>query len=66
MDERTMNPDHAVRIRQLAAEIQKITSPSRIGLPEIMALYEIGYELKQIGSDMLIWSLNEEKKLWKK
>jgi hypothetical protein len=61
-----MNPYDVVRLRQLGTELQKITSVSRYGLPEVMALYEIGYEIKKIGSDILIWSINEEKKLWKK
>jgi hypothetical protein len=45
--------------------MQKITSASQMNLPEIMAVYELAYELKKIGSDLLIWSINEEKKLWK-
>jgi hypothetical protein len=45
--------------------MQKITSASYMNLPEIMAVYELAYELKKIGSDLLIWSINEEKKLWK-
>jgi hypothetical protein len=60
-----MNPGDIVRIRQIASEMQKITSASYMNLPEIMAVYELAYELKKIGSDLLIWSINEEKKLWK-
>jgi hypothetical protein len=60
-----VNPGDVVRIRQIASEMQKITSASNMNLPEIMAVYELAYELRQIGSDLLIWSLNEEKKLWK-
>jgi hypothetical protein len=60
-----VNPKDVVRIRQIASEMQKITSASQMNLPEIMAVYELAYELKKIGSDLLIWSINEEKKLWK-
>jgi hypothetical protein len=60
-----VNPGDVVRIRQIASEMQKITSASNMNLPEIMAVYELAYELKKIGSDLLIWSINEEKKLWK-
>jgi hypothetical protein len=60
-----VNPGDVVRIRQIASEMQKITSASQMNLPEIMAVYELAYELKKIGSDLLIWSINEEKKLWK-
>jgi hypothetical protein len=60
-----VNPGDVVRIRQIASEMQKITSASQMNLPEIMAVYELSYELKKIGSDLLIWSINEEKKLWK-
>jgi hypothetical protein len=60
-----VNPGDVVRIRQIASEMQKITSASNMNLPEIMAVYELAYELRQIGSDLLIWSINEEKKLWK-
>jgi hypothetical protein len=60
-----VNPGDVVRIRQIASEMQKITSASYMNLPEIMAVYELAYELKKIGSDLLIWSINEEKKLWK-
>ena len=60
-----MNPGDVVRIKQIASEMQKITSASQMNLPEIMAVYELAYELKKIGSDLLIWSINEEKKLWK-
>jgi hypothetical protein len=60
-----VNPRDVVRIRQIASEMQKITSASQMNLPEIMAVYELAYELKKIGSDLLIWSINEEKKLWK-
>jgi hypothetical protein len=60
-----VNPGDVVRIKQIASEMQKITSASQMNLPEIMAVYELAYELKKIGSDLLIWSINEEKKLWK-
>jgi hypothetical protein len=60
-----VNPGDVVRIKQIASEMQKITSASNMNLPEIMAVYELAYELKKIGSDLLIWSINEEKKLWK-
>jgi len=60
-----VNPGDVVRIRKIASEMQKITSASNMNLPEIMAVYELAYELRQIGSDLLIWSINEEKKLWK-
>jgi hypothetical protein len=60
-----VNSGDVVRIRQIASEMQKITSASQMNLPEIMAVYELAYELRQIGSDLLIWSINEEKKLWK-
>jgi hypothetical protein len=60
-----VNPGDVVRIKQIASEMQKITSASNMNLPEIMAVYELAYELRQIGSDLLIWSINEEKKLWK-
>jgi hypothetical protein len=60
-----VNSGDVVRIRQIASEMQKITSASNMNLPEIMAVYELAYELRQIGSDLLIWSINEEKKLWK-